>query len=96
MDGAGPWHTYRAITLPLLRPALIVATTINVMNVFNSFPIIWAMTRGGPGYQTSTTTTFMFILKQSYIGESAAMSVVNFLLVIVVCVVPQFTRWGRR
>jgi multiple sugar transport system permease protein len=94
VDGCGPWRTYLAITLPLLRPALIVATLINVINVFNSFPIIWEMTRGGPGYQTSTTTTFMFILKQSYVGESAAMSVLNFALVIVVVLLfLRMTRW---
>ena len=44
------------MTLPLLRPAILVATLINVINVFNSFPIIWEMTRGGPGYETATTT----------------------------------------
>jgi multiple sugar transport system permease protein len=94
VDGAGTWRTYRSITLPLLRPALVVATLINVINVFNSFPIIWEMTRGGPGYQTSTTTTFMFILKQSYVGESAAMSVLNFALVIVIVLVfLRMTRW---
>lgn len=84
VDGAGAWRTYRSITLPLLRPAFVVALLINVINVFNSFPIIWEMTRGGPGHQTSTTTTFMYQLKQSYIGESAAMSLVNFALVMVV------------
>jgi multiple sugar transport system permease protein len=84
MDGASKVRTYFAITLPLLRPALLVATVINVMNVFNSFPIIWEMTRGGPGYDTSTTTVFMWILKKSNIGESAAMSVVNFAMVIVI------------
>ncbi len=84
IDGAGAWRTYLAITLPLLRPAFIVALLINVMNVFNSFPVIWEMTRGGPGHRTSTTTTFMYQLKQSYIGESAAMSVVNFGLVLLV------------
>lgn len=87
VDGASPWRIYSSITLPLLRPALIVATLINVINVFNSFPIIWEMTRGGPGYSTSTTTTFMFILKQSYIGESAALSVINFAIVVVVALV---------
>jgi multiple sugar transport system permease protein len=97
VDGAGRWHAYRTITLPLLRPAILVATTINVINVFNSFPIIWEMTRGGPGYETSTTTTFMFILKQSFIGEAAAMSVVNFLLVIVVVLLfLRFTRWREQ
>ena len=84
MDGASKFRTYWSITLPLLRPALLVATAINVMNVFNSFPIIWEMTRGGPGYDTATTTVFMWMLKQADIGESAAMSVVNFGMVIVI------------
>jgi multiple sugar transport system permease protein len=97
VDGAGRWYAYRTMTLPLLRPAILVATTINVINVFNSFPIIWEMTRGGPGYETSTTTTFMFILKQAFIGEAAAMSVVNFLLVIVVVLIfLKLTRWKER
>jgi multiple sugar transport system permease protein len=97
VDGAGRWYAYRTMTLPLLRPAILVATIINVINVFNSFPIIWEMTRGGPGYETSTTTTFMFILKQAFIGEAAAMSVVNFLLVIVVVLIfLRLTRWKER
>jgi multiple sugar transport system permease protein len=94
VDGASRWRVYRSITLPLLRPAFVVSALINVINVFNSFPIIWEMTRGGPGYQTSTTTTFMFQLKQSYIGESAAMSVINFGLVILIVML--FLRVTRR
>jgi multiple sugar transport system permease protein len=84
MDGASRWRAYRAITLPLLRPAFAVAMVINLMNVFNSFPIIWEMTRGGPGYETNTTTVFMYNLKQSYLGEAAAMSVINFGLIILI------------
>ncbi len=96
MDGASPWRSYISITLPLLRPAFVVALLINVMNVFNSFPIIWEMTRGGPGHETSTTTTFMYQLKESYIGESAAMSVVNFgLVVIIVAIYLRVTVWKR-
>ena len=94
VDGASPWRSYRSITLPLLRPAFLVAALINVINVFNSFPIIWEMTGGGPGHETSTTTVFMYQLKQAYIGESAAMSVINFLLVIIVVLVfLKATRW---
>jgi multiple sugar transport system permease protein len=97
VDGASRWRTYRSITLPLLRPAFLVAALINVINVFNSFPIIWEMTRGGPGYQTSTTTTFMFLLKQSYIGESAAMSVINFgLVIVIVLLFLRATRWREQ
>jgi multiple sugar transport system permease protein len=97
VDGASRWQSYRSSTLPLLRPAFLVAALINIINVFNSFPIIWEMTRGGPGYETSTTTTFMFLLKQSYIGESAAMSVINFALVILlVLLFLRATRWREQ
>ncbi|MFI6476431.1 carbohydrate ABC transporter permease [Nonomuraea sp. NPDC050663] len=96
MDGAGKFRTYWSITLPLLRPALMVAALINVMNVFNSFPIIWAMTKGGPEYDTSTSTIFMYILKGSNIGESAAMSVVNFGMVIVLTLIfLKVSRWKQ-
>ncbi|HEY3876989.1 MAG TPA: sugar ABC transporter permease [Trebonia sp.] len=87
IDGATSWKAYLRVTLPLLRPAILVATLINVINVFNSFPIIWEMTRGGPGYQTATSTIYMIELKQGNVGESASMSAINFLLVIVIVLV---------
>jgi multiple sugar transport system permease protein len=94
VDGASHWRAYRSITLPLLRPSFLVALLINVINVFNSFPIIWEMNRGGTGYETATTTVFMYQLKQAYIGESAGLSVINFALVIVVVLVfLKVTRW---
>jgi multiple sugar transport system permease protein len=84
VDGASASRTYRSVTLPLLRPALVVAALINIMNVFNNFPIIWVMTGGGPGDRTATTTIFMYQLKASSIGESAALSVLNFAIVILI------------
>ncbi|MEU8926959.1 sugar ABC transporter permease [Kitasatospora sp. NPDC048545] len=83
VDGASRWQTYRRLTLPLLRPAFLVGLVINLINVFNSFPVIWGMTQGGPSSDTATTTVFVYQLKSSDIGESAAMSVVNFALVVV-------------
>ena len=97
IDGASSLRTYLHITLPLLRPALTVAALINVMNVFNSFPIIWEMTRGGPGYETATSTIYMIELKQGDVGQSASMSVINFLLVIVITLVYlSTTRWKEQ
>jgi ABC-type sugar transport system permease subunit len=85
VDGATGWQSYVAITLPLLRPALLVAAIINMINVFNSFPIIWAMTRGGPGSLTDTTTTYMYKLAFQLLdlGQSAAMAVVNIAVILV-------------
>ncbi|MFI6518650.1 carbohydrate ABC transporter permease [Spirillospora sp. NPDC050679] len=96
VDGAGTLRTYLSITLPLLRPAVMIAAIINVINVFNSFPIIWIMTGGGPGHATDTTTTFMYKLAfyDQSIGESGAMAVVNFVLILVmVLLYLRATRW---
>ncbi|MFE5716478.1 carbohydrate ABC transporter permease [Streptomyces sp. NPDC056501] len=96
VDGTSTWQTYLRITLPLLRPAILVGVVINLINVFNSFPIIWSMTRGGPDSDTATTTVFMYQLKNSDIGQSAAMSVVNFALVVVMVVVfLKVSRWNQ-
>ena len=97
IDGAGEVRMFFRITLPLLRPAFLVALVINLMNVFNSFPIIWEMTRGGPGYETSTTTVFMYDLKGTFVGQAAAMSIVNFTLVVVIVLVfLRLNRWNRQ
>jgi multiple sugar transport system permease protein len=94
VDGSTRRYTYRHITLPLLRSAFLIGTVINLMNVFNSFPIIWEMTRGGPGYETSTSTVFMYDLKSTFVGQAAAMSIVNFGLVVLI--VLAFLRVNRR
>ena len=86
VDGAGSWQIYRRIKFPLLRNSLLIATIINLINVFNSFPIIWVMTRGGPGYDTDTTTTFAYKLAfiESNMGQSTALGVLNFMIILVV------------
>ena len=86
VDGAGPWRTYRSIVLPLLRPALLVAVVLNVIYVFNSFPIIWIMTQGGPGRETDTTVTLVYKLafKDHAIDEAAALSVLNVVALLVI------------
>jgi multiple sugar transport system permease protein len=86
VDGASAWRTYRAIVLPLLRPALLVAVVLNVIYVFNSFPIIWIMTQGGPGRDTDTTVTMVYKLafRDHAIDEAAALSVLNVCALVVV------------
>ncbi|MFJ8082275.1 carbohydrate ABC transporter permease [Streptomyces sp. NPDC096205] len=87
VDGASRLQTYVRITLPLLRPAFLVALVINLINVFNSFPVIWGMTQGGPNADTATSTVFMYMLRGYDVAESAAMSVVNFAAVIAMVLV---------
>ena len=97
VDGANGWKTYRNIIFPLLRPSLMVAAVINLINVFNSFPIIWVITTGGPGYETDTTTTLAYKIsfRDQDIGQSASMATVNFIIILVfIGMFLRASKWG--
>jgi len=86
VDGASAWRTYRSVTLPLLRPALLVATVLNVIYVFNSFPIVWTLNDRNPGFAHDTMITYMYKIafKSSLrdVGLAAALGVVNVLVIL--------------
>lgn len=86
VDGAGAFRSYFSVTFPNLRPAIALASLINIINVFNSLPILKLMTGSIPGYKADTTTTYVFKLLQNEqrIDLSSALSVINFLIVLVV------------
>ncbi|SHG14319.1 carbohydrate ABC transporter membrane protein 1, CUT1 family [Jatrophihabitans endophyticus] len=91
IDGASSWQTYRHVTLPLLRPALLVATVLNIIYVFNSFPVVYTLNERNPGFEHDTTITFMYKLAfksaELDVGMSAATGVFNVLLILVVVVI---------
>ena len=96
VDGASGWQRYKHITFPLLRPALLISMVINLINVFNSFPIIWVMTTGGPGYSTDTTTTLAYKItfRSADIGQSASMATINFAIILVfIALFLKVSRW---
>ena len=79
VDGAGATARYFKMTLPILRPALAVAVLINIINVFNSLPILQVLTGSLPGYASDTTTTLIFKYKTTLgPGVASALSVMNF------------------
>lgn len=85
VDGAGYFQKLFSITLPLVKSSLTVATVLNIIYVFNSFPIIWTMTKGDPANHTDTLVTYLYKLafyngKQ---GEAAAVSVIGFVILLV-------------
>ena len=84
VDGATNWQQMIHITIPLLKPQLTVSTVLNIIYVFNSFPIIWTMTKGDPANRTDTLVTYLYKLafyngKQ---GQAAAVSVIGFLILL--------------
>ena len=85
VDGASYWQKLFNITLPLVKSSLTVATVLNIIYVFNSFPIVWTMTKGDPASRTDTLVTYLYKLafyngKQ---GEAAAVSVIGFCILLV-------------
>lgn len=85
VDGAGFWSTFLHITLPLMRPVLVVTTLLNVIYVFNSFPIPWVLTQGGPAYHTDILVTYLYkrAFTEGQFGPAAAMAMVTFALLLI-------------
>jgi multiple sugar transport system permease protein len=85
VDGAGFWQKLTHVTLPLVKSSLTVSTVLNIIYVFNSFPIIWTITKGDPANRTDTLVTYLY--KQAFYkgrtGEAAAISVIGFLILCV-------------
>jgi ABC-type sugar transport system permease subunit len=86
VDGASGLRAYRAITLPLLRPALLVAVVLNVIYVFNSFPIVWTLNDRNPGFAHDTMVTYMYKIafKSALrdVGLAAALGVLNVAVIL--------------
>lgn len=85
LDGANYWKKLFNITLPLVRPQLTVSTVLNIIYVFNSFPIVWTITKGDPANHTDTLVTYLYKLafyngKQ---GQAAAVSVIGFVILLI-------------
>ncbi|HJU66184.1 MAG TPA: sugar ABC transporter permease [Gemmatimonadaceae bacterium] len=82
VDGAGPWWQLRHITLPLLRPAILVTLIFRTLDAFRVFDLIYVLTGGGPGTSTEPIALYTFnaLLQNLQFGYGSALSVVVFLV----------------
>ena len=82
IDGAGFWGKLFNITIPLVKPSLTVSTVLNIIYVFNSFPIIYTMTKGAPANKTDTLVTYLYMLNfyDRQKGPATALSVIGFVI----------------
>jgi multiple sugar transport system permease protein len=84
LESAGPWDSFRLLTWPLMKPFVTIAVVLNTIYVFNSFPIIWATTQGGPANSTDILVTYLYKLgfRLGKLGEAAALSLLMFVLLL--------------
>jgi raffinose/stachyose/melibiose transport system permease protein len=87
MDGASAWKSFRSITLPLVQPATATVVILSLIGGLRSFELIWATTRGGPGFTSDVIASVIYKQYQAgFYGLSTAGNVVLFLVVTAIMV----------
>ena len=92
VDGAGSWQSFRYITLPLLRPVLLIVTMIMIVEGFKLFDIVYVITNGGPGTATQNLSLLDYRVGFTFLATSrgAAIGVVMALML-----TPAYILWTR-
>ncbi|MDR7418117.1 MAG: sugar ABC transporter permease [Armatimonadota bacterium] len=88
-DGATRWQVFRWVTLPLLRPSILLASTISAIAALKVFEEVYVMTGGGPMFQTYTMFLYIFDkgFQQLDLGYAAALAVVLAVAVMILSAV---------
>jgi multiple sugar transport system permease protein len=89
IDGANAWQIFRDITLPLLKPAILIALLLRTMDLLRVFDQIFILTEGGPGFATETVSLYIYrtAFRFGDFGYAAAMSFVLLLITNAISVV---------
>lgn len=84
VDGANGVQTFFRVTLPMIMPTVLTAIVLRAVDALKTYDIIYAMTRGGPGYASETLNILAYKLSFEYfsLGQSSAALVFLFLLVL--------------
>jgi multiple sugar transport system permease protein/N,N'-diacetylchitobiose transport system permease protein len=89
VDGLGWWKRFRAITLPLLVPAISIVVVLRTVEAFKVFDIIYAMTRGGPANGTAVISyyTYQTAFSDQSFGIGSAMAMLIVLIIAILCMI---------
>lgn len=97
VDGASAWQRFLHITLPLLRPVIVVAVSLRVIDLFRTFDTIYIMTFGGPGHATELLPFYIYraAFSSGRFGYASALSYITLLLTLLI-LIPLFYRRKER
>ncbi|UCG94933.1 MAG: sugar ABC transporter permease [Candidatus Aerophobus sp.] len=86
IDGASRWQIFWHITLPFLKPIIIVVILIRAMDAFKLFDLVVLLTRGGPGGSSETVAYYNYLsaFKHFSMGYAAAMSYIQLVVIIII------------
>lgn len=96
VDGAGPWRTFRCVTLPLLRPTTYFVSVLTTIGAFQVFDAAYLLTQGGPGDATMTIVYYIYVagFESFRMGYASASAFVLLALVLAVTWIQK--RWLGR
>jgi len=83
IDGASAWQTFLRVTLPLLKPTILVALLFRTLDAVRVFDLIFVLTQGGPGNSTEVLSylTYIKLFREFDFGVGSALSVITFLCI---------------
>ena len=81
VDGASTWQRFTRITLPLLRPAILVALIFRTLDALRIFDLPYVLTQGAQGTETISLTAYQELTANRLIGLGSALSVLTFVIV---------------
>src|SRR3954462_6025543 len=86
IDGTSTWRVFRYLTLPMLRPVIVVCVVIRAIDAFRTFDIVWTLTSGGPGRSTELFSLYAYVLAflNLDLGRGSAAAIVGGLIILVV------------
>lgn len=86
IDGTTPWRVFRYLTVPMLRPVIIVCIVIRSIDAFRTFDIVWALTGGGPARQTELFSIYAYETAFVFLdfGKGSAAAITGGLIILVV------------
>jgi multiple sugar transport system permease protein len=89
IDGASSWKIFRHVTLPMLRPAIVVALLIRLIDSLKVFDLVFIMTSGGPASTTEVINYYIYLnaFRAFNFGDAATLSVLLFIFVQAISIV---------
>ena len=95
IDGATRMQQFWRVTVPLVRPATVTVVTLSLIGGLRSFDLIWATTKGGPGFSSDVLASVIYKQYQAgFYGLSTAGNVILFVMIAVI-ILP-LTWWFNR
>jgi multiple sugar transport system permease protein len=86
IDGTSTWRVFTHLTVPMLRPVIVVCVVIRAIDAFRTFDIVWTLTGGGPGRSTELFSLYAYVLAFLSLdfGRGSAAAIIGGIIILVV------------